>query len=431
MRKKDLVKKDIVDIENEKRLHDIIIANVAQRKFYYEWSNKSPYYAEINGETIRYENSYVAHLEKHPKNEEEKFIWKNQLSDFPDDIEKNYLKYSQGMIANYPLSFKYDTKNHSMNFDIQVEVENGQYETIRTSLKKSPMSKDKLVITTCHPRRRNETSLENYYFQLNKNRYQNYCYLKNINIINKPNILQNLFIYPMDGYNEQPNELKRVIKRYLTAASEEIQYLEYYKNKYEDFELTDLFDYNKVRDNIDNLFICKRYYELKYDRYGLDETENFCDILIKRFQKIDDYDHVQNYIKLNYKHSFDKFCFETGRKLKNELTTSCLKELISKYHREDNDYIAKGKSYQIDVAKFRAAKSTSKVDCLTTKEIFVFGKWNHISYDDINELLCMSNNNFPLPFLKEKGFNIVEEWDVKYDDEKMQEIVDIIDEYFS
>ena len=41
----------------------------------------------------------------------------------------------------------------------------------------------------------------------------------------------------------------------------------------------------------------------------------------------------------------------------------------------------------------------------------------------------MTNNNFSIPFLEKKVFDIIEEWDIEYDDQKMQEIIDLIKEY--
>ena len=80
--------------ENERFLRDKLF-NSLTNDIKIEWSNKSPYYAEINGSTLIFNNSYEAHIEKHPKNIQEEKIWKTQLLDFPNKIEDSYYEYSR------------------------------------------------------------------------------------------------------------------------------------------------------------------------------------------------------------------------------------------------------------------------------------------------------------------------------------------------
>lgn len=410
----DILKKDI---ENEAFLIIQILNDNKKRKF--EWSNKHPYYTEINGKICKFKNSYIAHINKHVLSKNEINIWKKVLNNYPNDIEKSYLDYSNKLInTSNELEWKYDKKNHSINFT--------NNEKIRVSLKKS-MYNNEAVIVTCHPRKKH-----NQYLDKNiDNCVMKYFNNLSINITEENKNLMYIF-KPTDSpdYKNNNNKLKKIINNYLIDSYYEIEKLEYYNNKYETYELTDAFDYEEIIEYLDKTLLCYAYYKKNDSKINYIITQSIEDILF-RYINIDKYNNIKEYIKkheypnslsydfkLNYYKPYSRKKLEFVKKI-NEI---CKSENINL---NDKNIKAPGKSYEINNVDFSHGIDASNKNNFPTWALFVFCKHNKISLE--NSITLLLFNGMFLEYEKVK--KIFNEWDTEYSDEEMQSIVDDIKKF--
>ena len=275
-----------------------------------EWSQEKPYKTKIKGFYKKFKNSFEAHVEKHPKNQNEKYIWEHLLKNYPENIANEYDELSKALIdSEIRLAFpgKYNIKNNSLDIDINIQTLVDTEETddlytneiIRVGIKRSHEDENKVVIATCHPR---NTQKKNKF--TNKGAI-NYFKYKTIDSNKYDRAIEYLFYPPNSNeFKEYQNRLEEITTNYLIAALEKIEDLEYYKTKYDNLELTDLYNYEEIIEHIDNLFLCNRFEEMKYDNIEFQTNENVCHKTINRYRKIND--NIDKYINIKYNYTFER-----------------------------------------------------------------------------------------------------------------------------
>ena len=393
---------DVRDMDNYMFLFDAL-ANAQE----FAWSDIHPYYAYINGHKKYFDNSYIAHIEKHPKNKEEAYIWEKVLPNYPHNLETTYLSYSNKLIFANKESLAYDEKNHSINITNK--------DNIRASIKRSSSNNAKTVIVTCHPR----SNKKDYQKYFNENKYEdaiNYFTKSNIAIYPHNESLKNLLL-PSDSheFNESNKELKLLIESYLIDICEEINKLEYYKEKCHLFEETDAFDYDEIIEHIDKLFLCYKYYN----------SVHSCDNelykkLLDRYKNIDEFKNISKYISdLEYLHGLpshnEMYHFVTSRLVPikedflNCLDDICKEENITIKPKEVADFI--------NPTKLGHARNLLYPDNLTTPEIFALCKFYKVSMRNTKLLLSTMGYAIPIKYAKE----IYDNWTEVYSNDKICE----------
>ena len=391
---------------------------------YFKWSSIHPYKTNIDSKNIIFKNSYEAHIRKHPLNKKEEYIWKNQLDDYPNNIKKSYIEFSNKLIKESNLDkWEYDYRNHSINYT--------NNDKIRVSLKRSVYNNNEAVISTCHPR----TVKYNYSNEFNSNtmNYFNMCTFN----VNEDNRLFEFIFKPSDSsiFREKNEEFEDIIDGYLIDVCDEINKLEYYSSKYKDFELSDAYDFEEITECIDRLFLV-----YTYNRKTKGESELYCE-LIDRLMNIDQYKYINEYINdkeylhgLNDNNSFNL----TLRKIeKSKYISSQQKkdflDLLDKVAKEENKSInvnsksvrAAGKSYEIDSADYSHVLNITRGEMFNGWQLFVICKHNKISLNNSRKLLAYVGVILPLDIMDE----LYNEWDIPYDDDKMLDIVEYIKMY--
>ena len=394
----------------------------------FEWSSLSPYDTFINGKKRSFINSYIAHIAKHPKNFLEKDIWKKFLDDYPKNIEKTYLEYSNYVIKKEKTnngSLEYDEKNNAINIT--------NSDGIRVSLKRSFYDKNKIVISTCHPRRKKRKRFSN-------NHNYSMMFFNNFHFSIKRKeiqILESIFNSNGNIDNFDNKEVDKLIEKYLDEIYGEINKLEYYKKKCTKeqgyyYELTDAFDYEEIIGYIDKLLLCYRYLIKK----NPDDIYLYVDLL-DRFKKIDSFNNINNYIENNdneslsyFKNSLDRsyMYYTTHISEKKEHIIQLIEELMDKYNLKVKDARVVRlddpenhlSGYAIRSDTFSNARSRKKNETLTPVQILTFLKGNNIKWEDAKVLLryCISDCS---PELFDEIRN---RWDEPYTDNELRKLID-------
>ena len=420
--------KDLEIMENEIFLTEKIICI---DKF--EWSSLSPYDTYINGKKRSFKNSYIAHLEKHPKNYTERDIWKKYLVNYPNNIEKTYLEFSNSVIKNERTnvnSIQYDEKNNAINIT--------NINKIRVSLKRSFYDKNKVVISTCHPRRNKKKYYSNSYNS--SMMFFNNCHfpIKRKEIT----ILESMFNSNGNLNNFDNKEVDKLIDRFIDDIYQEINKLEYYKKKNSQeqdyyYELTDAFDYEEIIGYIDRLLLSYNYLIGKNPDYIYLYKE-----LIDRFKKVDSLNNIKKYIENNDNESISRLINNLDGNYRYYCTLSPQKNYIKdqidfimeKYHLsveegraarldDDENHLY---GYAIKSSTFSHVRDHTRNEVFNPVQMLTFLKSNNIKWEDAKDLFNSSVTTVLSPELFK---DTKKRWNEPYSDDELRKLIDKCRDY--
>ena len=357
-----------------------------------KWADIRPYYTNINGKSFRFSNSYFAHLNKHPRNYTEKWIWKKILNGYPENVQRTYFEYSKELIScgTKNNGFEYDSNNHSLNYT-------DPQQKIRVCLKKSydsiSSNRNRVVISTCHPR---WNSYENPKYQKSYSmQFQfNYGVMKDMGILDK------LFASNGQITANDFKRLNKITKKYIVEVLDQLMILKHYQIPF--YEYTEAFDYYEIIELIDKLMVC-----IKYNHIRFPDSHRFYDWIVEEFISLDSTKNVENYIKSyldTYGCSeFNEIMSQNNHEFKmnyslgpyeNKVLSDRLYEVFGRYginldggkavYRE---ILADGTSFAIDHTKFSASKNEFSPNRIDNIDIVVLCRWNGISWEDFLYLL--------------------------------------------